>query len=280
MNFRLIEEFLHSPFVGINMLKENKAVVAEKYDFGNIFGQYYLYLPPDGIPKDTIVVYIHGGSWKRGVPNIYRCVARRFSENGYHTISLGYRLAPLFKYPAQAEDVALAYSMALKKLNEQGISTDKVAIVGASAGGHLAGVLTYDKVLHKKYDINASNIKAYVSLGGILKFDLPNDDYAKKLLIRLFVKGYDKKNAEPYNLIDGSEKTKVLCMHSLYDPISSYESSKQFCKKLNSFNSGIAQCYLIDNPNILHTNLVSGLFLKKGPATYEFKNILKFLDIT
>lgn len=277
MSMEMIKEYITAPFVGYRMVRENKGVVCEKYNYGSSFGQYYLYIPPKGKPKDTIVVYIHGGGWKRGVPSLYKCVAKRFAERGYHTLSLGYRLAPLNKYPCQGEDVAEAYKEGMLMLKDKGINTEKVVVIGASAGGHLGGVLVYDKELQKNYGIKSEDIKGFVSLGGILKFDIPNGDYAKRLLNKLFTKGYDRTIAEPYTHIDGSEKNKVLCIHSIYDPISGYDNSKLFVEKVNGYNEGQGECYLINDKKVLHTNLVSGMFLEKGPAVKEIKVLYDWL---
>jgi acetyl esterase/lipase len=46
-----------------------------------------------------------------------------------------------------------SFCRAMYFLNQKGISTDEVVVIGSSAGAHLGAVLAYDKRMHREYGI-------------------------------------------------------------------------------------------------------------------------------
>lgn len=93
--------------------------------------------------KYPIIVQIHGGSWQRGSRTDGETFARYFASHGYVVIAVEYRLAPRWRWPAQLEDVnaALAWIRGGEALHEG--DADRMAVVGRSAGGHLALLSAY-----------------------------------------------------------------------------------------------------------------------------------------
>jgi acetyl esterase/lipase len=96
-----------------------------------------IYLP-DGVEIPPLLVWIHGGAWSRGskkqVPSI-------FVENGLATASLDYRLSTEARFPAQVHDIKAAIRFLRAKGPKYRFRTDRIAIAGASAGGHLAALV-------------------------------------------------------------------------------------------------------------------------------------------
>ncbi len=60
---------------------------------------------------------------------------------GFTVITVNHRAAPRFRYPAAVEDVQRAARFVRANAKPWGISTDRLAIVGVSSGGHLAAML-------------------------------------------------------------------------------------------------------------------------------------------
>jgi epsilon-lactone hydrolase len=89
----------------------------------------------DGVPADRVILFLHGGGYVAGSAAGSRdTVARLCEAAGARALSLDYRLAPEFPFPAAVEDAAAAYRWLLG----QGVAADCCAIAGPSAGGGLA----------------------------------------------------------------------------------------------------------------------------------------------
>ena len=55
--------------------------------------------------KLPVIVNVHGGGWVYGDKETYQFYCMDLCRRGYAVVNASYRLAPLFKYPAQLEDV-------------------------------------------------------------------------------------------------------------------------------------------------------------------------------
>lgn len=95
-----------------------------------------LHLPEARNPP--VVVYVHGGAWRAGsksdVP-VAGLLAR-----GFAIASVDYRLSTQARFPAQIHDIKAAIRFLRAKAGSLGINTAKMALIGSSAGGHLAAL--------------------------------------------------------------------------------------------------------------------------------------------
>ena len=101
---------------------------------------------PDNDQVVPGVLMIHGGAWSAGDKWNMRDHARQLAQAGYVAISINYRLAPQFKYPAQIDDCRAALRWVHRVATEYKIDTGRLAVYGYSAGGHLAGLLATDPI--------------------------------------------------------------------------------------------------------------------------------------
>lgn len=102
-----------------------------------------LYWPPesDGTPL-PVVMFFHGGGWVVGDLDSYDNDARRHAVgSGALVVSVDYRLAPEFPYPAAVDDVWAATQWVSAHGDELGIDPKRLAVAGDSAGGNLAAVV-------------------------------------------------------------------------------------------------------------------------------------------
>jgi acetyl esterase len=85
---------------------------------------------------------MHGGGWVIGsldtCDNICRFLANRV---GCIVISVDYRLAPKYKFPAAVEDVYSAVQWVAENATRIYGDPNRIAVGGASAGGNLAAVV-------------------------------------------------------------------------------------------------------------------------------------------
>lgn len=87
-----------------------------------------------------IILQLHGGGYYGRLRNTYRDMAGLYWElsKGYDVLSIDYRVAPEYPYPAALEDAVAAYQWIL----QQGYDISRIFVAGDSAGGGLALALT------------------------------------------------------------------------------------------------------------------------------------------
>jgi acetyl esterase/lipase len=129
-----------------------------------------VYLPAAVDPDSTpIVFYIHGGGWFAGNKEEAPNWASFLSGNGCAVVSINYRLTHTsenFILPHQIDDIGAAITLALRQAKDWRVSTTKTAIMGASAGAHLALLYTY------AFDARRT-VKAAISFCGVLDLTEP-----------------------------------------------------------------------------------------------------------
>ena len=100
----------------------------------------YRPLQADNLP---VVVFFHGGGWVLGGLDGHDAICRRVAvENGALVVSVDYRLAPEHPYPAAVEDAYDATCWVSEHATELGASPSKLIVMGDSAGGNLAAVVS------------------------------------------------------------------------------------------------------------------------------------------
>ena len=97
-----------------------------------------LYRPAPGTEKRMATIHLHGGGFTGGSKDALAERIRPFAARGYLAIAAQYRLAGQAKWPSQIEDVKAAIRWTRANAKTLGIEPERIAIVGYSAGGHLA----------------------------------------------------------------------------------------------------------------------------------------------
>lgn len=105
-----------------------------------------LYRPPKASPPVQpvpSVIVVHGGAWRWGDksdnPQWNQWLARR----GYLVLDIQYRLAPAADWRTAVGDIRCAVQWLRTHAAELGADPERVAILGRSAGGHLALLAAY-----------------------------------------------------------------------------------------------------------------------------------------
>jgi acetyl esterase/lipase len=97
--------------------------------------------PATGTGPFPVVMFIHGGGWAGGRKDDHKPQIIEAANRGFASVSVGYRLAPKHKFPAQVEDVKCAVRWLRAHAAELNIKTEEIGAVGFSAGAHLAMML-------------------------------------------------------------------------------------------------------------------------------------------
>ncbi|MBK8506628.1 MAG: alpha/beta hydrolase [Saprospiraceae bacterium] len=94
-------------------------------------------------PKDVTgpfpaILFFHGGGWQAGDKWHGHHWIRMFADLGFVGISVGYRFAPEFAWPAQVQDAKAAVRFLRKNAIELNIDPNRIGVMGESAGAYLA----------------------------------------------------------------------------------------------------------------------------------------------
>jgi len=101
-----------------------------------------IYQPAQAKPGGPCVFYLHGGAFIKGSLESGDVVAWGVADQvGCTVISVDYRLAPDFPYPAALEDCYAALCHAVAHSAELGIDGSRIGVWGDSAGANLSAAL-------------------------------------------------------------------------------------------------------------------------------------------
>jgi acetyl esterase/lipase len=100
-----------------------------------------VYLPEDGDGPFPAVLYIHGGGFMLGSKDdVTSAHALHAPERGYAAVVLDYSLSLEASFPTQIHEVKAAIRWIRGSGSAYGIDPERIALMGASAGAHLAAL--------------------------------------------------------------------------------------------------------------------------------------------
>lgn len=113
-------------------------------EFANPDGQHLrldLARPSEGNGPFPAVVCIHGGGFRAGDRHGDDDLCKRLAERGYVAVTVEYRLAPRYQFPAALHDVKAAVRWLRANAEKYHVAPDRIGVTGGSAGGTLAQLL-------------------------------------------------------------------------------------------------------------------------------------------
>ncbi len=227
--------------------------VIKDVEYKNINGkslQFDIYRPKNIVKPAPLLVFIHGGSWSQGKRSDYLIYLVAFAKKGYMTATVSYRLIKDGFYPACVEDITDAVQWLYKNGQNYGYDPDRIALIGGSAGAHLALLAAYNW----KKPVNSGDtttvpmgnhhIKAVVDIYGPTDF---TTDYARNqpLITRFLNHPYTEmpglyKEASPIQYVD-KQSPPTMILHGTSDDLVPVSQSDLLKAKLDSV--GIPNVY-------------------------------------
>ena len=108
-----------------------------------------IYLPPKAKDKVPLVIFVHGGGWlgndKYADIGYMKKTVAEIVSSGFALASIDYRFATQAVFPAQIQDCNRAISFLVDNADKYGLDKKRIAIIGFSAGGHLASLMGLSK---------------------------------------------------------------------------------------------------------------------------------------
>lgn len=121
-----------------------------------------------------LIVFVHGGGWKRGSKDNAgsRFAPAHFTGLGYAYAAINYRLVPAATVEQQGEDIARALKALLDRAGELGIDRSRVVLTGHSAGAHLVALVGTDPQYLKRAGLFLDDLKGVIPIDGAA-YDVP-----------------------------------------------------------------------------------------------------------
>jgi acetyl esterase/lipase len=216
-------------------------------EYANPDGQHLklnLARPKDGARPFPAVVCIHGGGFRAGSREGYNGTILKLAQNGYVAITVTYRLAPKYQFPAAVQDTKAAVRWLRKNATAYHVDPHRIGVTGGSAGGHLAQFLgvTAD-VKEFEGDQNpgpSSRVACVVNFYGPSDF---TKSYGKSVdaaeVLPLWLGG-DLTTARNKHLRASPlywvtpNAAPTLCIHGTKDPYVHHEQSEWLVEKLKA----------------------------------------------
>ncbi len=181
------------------------------------------------------VLVIHGGAWRAGDRTQLPALNRYLAARGYLVAALSYRLAPAHRFPAAHEDVEAALAYLKANAAALKLDADRLALVGRSAGGHLA--------LLAAYTLRDPSIRGVVSFYGPadLRYGYAHPANPAVIDTRLvqeqFLGGSPEQAPEAYDaaspiLFLGPDTPPTLLIHGGRDELVSPRQSERLAERL------------------------------------------------
>lgn len=156
------------PFITpLNRATPTNIIVEKDVEYANVNGlslKADIYYPKDQTKKYPGIALVHGGGWISGNKENEKYMAQELASKGYVAIAVGYRLSEVEKYPAAIDDVNNAIEFLKKNRKKYAVDTQKIGILGESAGAQIATLVGVK---------SKGKIKAIVNVDGIVSFIHP-----------------------------------------------------------------------------------------------------------
>ncbi len=214
-----------------------------------------LYLP-EGDGPWPVVIWICGGGWSSCNRAEGADVAAGLTPMGYAVVSIDYRLAPQHPFPAAIADTQCAVAWVKRHAADYRLDAAHVALMGGSAGGHLAALAALVAVPTApptpwtpscKTDGLDLAVQAVVSFAGPMDLEVLSQTPAGRGVVQTFLGRSCTEDAalcaaaSPITYAS-ADAPPFLLVHGLDDPVVPPLGSQQMAETLTSL--GVEALYL------------------------------------
>lgn len=217
-------------------------------EYANPDGQHLkldLALPKTGDGPFPAVVCIHGGGFRAGTREGYDGLCIRLAQKGFIAMTVTYRLAPKYPFPAAVHDTKAAVRWARANAGKYKIDPERIGTTGGSAGGHLAQFLGVTAGV-KEFEGDGGNAEQSSAVRCVVNVYGPSDftkSYGKSVdaaeVLPLFLGG-NLETARPKHLRASPlywvtpNAAPTLCIHGTDDKYVAHEQAVWITDKLKA----------------------------------------------
>jgi acetyl esterase/lipase len=217
-------------------------------EYANPDGQHLqldLARPKTGSGPFPAVVCIHGGGFRAGTRQGYDGLCLRLAQRGYVAVTVTYRLAPKYPFPAAVEDCKAAVRWLRANAPTYHIDPDRIGVTGGSAGGHLALFLGVTAGV-KEFEGTGGHPDQSSRVACVVSYFGPSDftrSYGKSVdaaeVLPLFLGG-DLKTARHRHIVASPlywvtpDAAPTLCIHGTKDRYVAHEQAVWIVDRLKA----------------------------------------------
>lgn len=173
-----------------------------------------------------VVVFLYGGSWRRGAREQYRFVGRQLARQGALAIVADYRTAPRAVFPGFVVDAAAAVAWAKQHAAEHGGDPARIFLAGHSAGAHIAALVGTDARHLAPHGLAPRDLAGVIGLSGPYDFEIAGFE-------DVFGPPAQWPQAQPVGFVDGDEPP-FLLIHGTADSIVEPADSRILADRLRA----------------------------------------------
>ena len=141
-------------------------------------------LRPAGAGRAPVLLFVHGGGWSIGdKAHAAREKARWANGKGWAFASVNYRLVPDATVEQQVADVASGIAWLRAYAALEGLDPDRIALMGHSAGAHLAALVGTDPQYLRAAGVPMAAVRGVVLLDGA-GYDIPTQASAEMNIVK------------------------------------------------------------------------------------------------
>ncbi len=132
-----------------------------------------VYYPANSAGSAPGVVLVHGGGWRSGARDYLAPFAQALAARGYVAATVDYRLSREALYPAALDDIGVAVEWLRGNAPRFAMDPDRVALLGTSAGAHLASLAAVTMSVQDDPQMHSSPVQALVNIDGVVDMVSP-----------------------------------------------------------------------------------------------------------
>lgn len=239
----------------LEFVEENSSIIENEISISNEVSKDYEeveYKNTNGVPLtldifhakkelkngSPVIIYVHGGSWVYGnkeIPEVISPLLDAFREEGYVIISTSYELMRGEEnFNKQISDVKDTIRWVHKNKEEYNFDENKIGIIGASSGAHLALMAAYsendDFIGDENLKGYSSEVKYLIDFFGptdLNTLDMNNVNWDLEQIINSVGDNSEEilNSYSPINYVDENEPI-TLIVHSKKDSIVPYKNAE------------------------------------------------------
>lgn len=201
--------------------------------------------PKTGDGPFPAVVCIHGGGFRAGKRDRFDALCIKLAQRGYVAVTVTYRLAPMYRFPAAVNDVKAAVRWLKANASTYKIAPERIGAMGESAGAHLAQFLGVTGDV-EAFEGDGGHADQSSRVACVVNYYGPSDftkSYGKSVdaaqVLPLFLGGNLEQarrrhiEASPLNWVTPNAAP-TLCIHGTEDPYVAHEQAQWIVDRLQA----------------------------------------------